>query len=61
MTLWDLFAGPLATRPTSCVGNSKSVMLVAAGQIGLAFDSWVRSRTGLSLPATSRHWVDSLD
>jgi hypothetical protein len=61
VTLWDLFAGLSATGTASCVGISKSVMLVTAGRIGPAFDSQVRSRTGLSRPATSRHWVDSLE
>ena len=61
VTLWDLFAGLPATGAASCVGISKSVMLVTDGRIGPAFDSQVRTRTGLGRPATSRTWIDSLE
>ncbi len=59
--LWDLFSGLTAIERASCVGISKSVMLVTEGRIGPAFDSNVQARLGLPKPATSREWIDCIE
>jgi len=60
-TLWDLFADlPVAGRAT-CVGRTKSVLLLTNGRIGPAFDQKVRDRTRLRKPSTSSEWVTYLE
>lgn len=60
-TLWDLFAGLSAVGTATCVGITKSVLLLTDGRIGPAFDKQVRSRTRLPRQETSHEWIGDLE
>lgn len=59
--LWNLFSGLTTTRSASCVGISKAVLLLTDGRIGPALDSQVRTRLGISRPATAASWIGVLE
>jgi hypothetical protein len=59
--LWDVFSHLSETGLASCVGISKSVLLVTDGRIGPAFDSNVRRELGLGRPETCREWLQILE
>jgi hypothetical protein len=59
--LWGNFTRLTATGEASCVGITKSILLVTDGRIGPAFDSTVRARLRLERPRYSTDWIGSLD
>lgn len=50
--LWDVFSRLTITKFASCVGITKSVLLVTDGRIGPAFDRQVRMKLGAGRPST---------
>jgi hypothetical protein len=59
--LWGNFTRLTATGEASCVGITKSILLVTDGRIGPAFDSTVRTRLRLERPLYSADWIGALD
>jgi hypothetical protein len=60
--LWRIFAGLPTTGSATCVGISKSVLLLTQGRIGPAFDSIVRQNTGLKRKlSTPDEWIEALN
>ena len=59
--LWDIFSHLSETGLASCVGITKSVLLVTDGRIGPAFDSNVRERLGIGRPETCREWLQIVE
>jgi hypothetical protein len=50
----------LVTGEASCVGITKSILLVTDGRIGPAFDSTVRARLRLERPRCSTDWIGAV-
>jgi hypothetical protein len=59
--LWELFSMLAVTKPATCVGISKAVLLVTYGRIGPALDSRVRAAIGTARPGTSGEWIRVLE
>lgn len=59
--LWGDFVRLTVTGDASCVGITKSILLVTDGRIGPAFDSEVRKRLRLERPRYSTDWIGNLD
>lgn len=59
--LWGNFTRLTATGEASCVGITKSILLVTDGRIGPAFDSTVRTRLRLERPRYSTDWIGAMD
>jgi hypothetical protein len=59
--LWSNFIRLTATGEASCVGITKSILLVTDGRIGPAFDSTVRTRLRLERPRYSTDWIGAVD
>lgn len=59
--LWGNFSRLTATGEATCVGITKTILLVTDGRIGPAFDSTVRDRLRIARPAYSSDWIRSLD
>lgn len=55
--LWDLFSNLPSMGAASCVGITKSILLVTDGRIGPAFDSNVRRQLGVGRVQTCDAWV----
>lgn len=49
------------TKFASCVGITKSVLLVTDGRIGPAFDRQVRMKLGAGRPSTPQEWLRLLE
>jgi hypothetical protein len=59
--LWDIFSHLSETGLASCVGITKSVLLVTDGRIGPALDSSVRAELGVARAETCRDWLEILE
>ncbi len=56
--LWDVFRNLTAEGHATCVGITKSVLLLTEGRIGPAFDSSVRQKLDISSrPNDSSTWI----
>jgi hypothetical protein len=60
-SLWGNFSRLTATGEASCVGITKSILLVTDGRIGPAFDSKVRTSLRLEPPRYSTDWIGMVD
>lgn len=59
--MWGNFTRLTATGEASCVGITKSILLMTDGRIGPAFDSTVRATLRLEPPHYSTDWIGVLD
>lgn len=59
--LWGNFSRLTTTGEASCVGITKSILLVTDGRIGPAFDSTVRERLRLERPKYGTDWIVAVD
>ena len=58
--LWATFVDLAIEGPATCVGISKSVLLVTNGRIGPALDSNVQLALRIRPPQTARDWISVL-
>jgi hypothetical protein len=59
--LWDVFSRLPTTKVASCVGITKSVLLMTDGRVGPAFDRQVRTRLGIGRPSRPQDWLRILE
>jgi hypothetical protein len=60
LALWDIFRNLTSQGKATCVGITKSVLLLTEGRIGPAFDSTVRCRLRIGQPLSGKTWIEDL-
>jgi hypothetical protein len=60
LALWDIFRNLTSQGKATCVGITKSVLLLTEGRIGPAFDSTVRYRLRIGQPLNGKAWIEDL-
>jgi hypothetical protein len=60
LALWDIFRNLTSQGKATCVGITKSVLLLTEGRIGPAFDSTVRHRLRIEQPPNGKTWIEDL-
>jgi hypothetical protein len=60
-SMWGNFSRLTVTGEASCVGITKSILLVTDGRIGPAFDSTVQKGLRLKPPKYSTDWIGAVD
>jgi hypothetical protein len=60
LALWDIFRNLTSQGKATCVGITKSVLLLTEGRIGPAFDSTVRYRLRIGQPSSGKAWIEDL-
>jgi hypothetical protein len=60
LALWDIFCNLTCQGKATCVGITKSVLLLTEGRIGPAFDSTVRHHLRIGQPLNGKTWIEDL-
>jgi hypothetical protein len=60
LALWDIFRNLTYQGKATCVGITKSVLLLTEGRIGPAFDSAVRYRLRIGQSLNGKTWIEDL-